>query len=1118
MSNLATIVNNILADSGIDDINVVVTTGSYTNPAWIVSLPWTKITGTPTTLAGYGITDAYTQTQVNNIVANYLPLAGGIMTGQIVLKEGTDSADYTKGLRFPNDPYGGGLDVSGLRLYRDGAGTEKVVLELYVGNDATGSTQDRINFRTGVGGTADNNLVTINDNIIWNAGNLPSPQTAITLTTTGTSGAATFIGATLNIPQYQSVLTNPVTGTGDTNYLPKFTGSTTIGNSAITDNGSIVTLIGRDLVGTVASFSTSTNNTTFPSLFLKEGSGSATYAQISGVDNFHGLILRGVPTNSTDYSVTGGNQMSFYEFGGDFRFYKKQTGLLQLQASIIDGAANFITNVQSPIVNINTTDFNKGAKLNILQGGSNINGITINSGLVTSAHYGTFANNTYLSQNYYFDGTQRNDNATYGQVGLVLSTTQVAGTSSFEFNLSDPGASNPTNKMRLMATGNLLVGPNADSGFRLDVSGTGRFSGSVTATGNAATNSAVIFNNPSGANGTAQFYGDFTAGATLIGRIFRGNGASGVVGNGLNIDNFGGFQIRVNQLGGSGDSINLLGGNVGIGASTNPQNLLEVSSAAGSPRIRVGTLQNNNNTPRFEVITSDGLTVANSAWLKVNDAGGFTLGQSDYTKSGGDSGNFANLSAEVEYPRITVSSTGAATFSSSVTATNGIFNGVSTVNLKIQNGSTANTTVLVQSFGTEAAGENASILFKSAANNTNTEYAKGLIAFRNNGTGYGRGDIYFATENGTGSSNALLSNAKMVILAGGNVGIGTTSPAYKLDLTSSNDGYARQWLAQQSFVGTGNGTAGFQVRTIDATSNGVRIMNAAANATWLTIASTGAATFSSSVTATRMTVSSDNSGVIVDVAARHGLMKYFLYSTGLVGSNTGTDASISTWLGRYSGTDITAPTGVFQDLVVFNSGNIGIATTTDAGFKLDVNGFVRFTPSAATSVPTLMLNQGGAYGNIAAAGDMYHGLIMRGIPAAAGDYSVTAGDQMSFYEYGGIFNFYKKQPGVLLRQAYIDNGNYYGVAYFETSDATIKTLVQDNYQAEGIESVVAKLYIKNGKKELGYYAQDLESVLPSAVSKDSDGLLNLSYREVHTAKIAYLEKRITELEQQLKNK
>ena len=89
--------------------------------------------------------------------------------------------------------------------------------------------------------------------------------------------------------------------------------------------------------------------------------------------------------------------------------------------------------------------------------------------------------------------------------------------------------------------------------------------------------------------------------------------------------------------------------------------------------------------------------------------------------------------------------------------------------------------------------------------------------------------------------------------------------------------------------------------------------------------------------------------------------------------------------------------------------------------------------------------------------------------------------------------------------------------FFESSDATLKTLVEDNYQAKGIESVVAKLYIKNGKEELGYFAQDLQDVLPSAVSKGSDGLLNLSYREVHTAKIAYLEERLKQLENKYEN-
>jgi hypothetical protein len=97
------------------------------------------------------------------------------------------------------------------------------------------------------------------------------------------------------------------------------------------------------------------------------------------------------------------------------------------------------------------------------------------------------------------------------------------------------------------------------------------------------------------------------------------------------------------------------------------------------------------------------------------------------------------------------------------------------------------------------------------------------------------------------------------------------------------------------------------------------------------------------------------------------------------------------------------------------------------------------------------------------------------------------------------------------------SGTVTATSFFESSDATLKTLIEDDYQAKGIESVVAKLYIKNGKEELGYYAQDLQAVLPSAVRKGSDGLLNLSYREVHTAKIAYLEEKIKNLENQLKN-
>jgi hypothetical protein len=42
--------------------NGVVTTGAYANPTWITSLAWGKLTGMPTTIAGYSITDAPTKT------------------------------------------------------------------------------------------------------------------------------------------------------------------------------------------------------------------------------------------------------------------------------------------------------------------------------------------------------------------------------------------------------------------------------------------------------------------------------------------------------------------------------------------------------------------------------------------------------------------------------------------------------------------------------------------------------------------------------------------------------------------------------------------------------------------------------------------------------------------------------------------------------------------------------------------------------------------------------------------------------------------------------------------------------------------------------------------------
>jgi hypothetical protein len=91
----------------------------------------------------------------------------------------------------------------------------------------------------------------------------------------------------------------------------------------------------------------------------------------------------------------------------------------------------------------------------------------------------------------------------------------------------------------------------------------------------------------------------------------------------------------------------------------------------------------------------------------------------------------------------------------------------------------------------------------------------------------------------------------------------------------------------------------------------------------------------------------------------------------------------------------------------------------------------------------------------------------------------------------------------------------YAVAFFESSDFRLKKLIEHNPIIEGIENLQAKLYEKNGKLELGYFAQDAEKIMPYAVTKGTDGFLSLSYREVHTAKIARLEKEVAELKAKL---
>lgn len=90
-------------------------------------------------------------------------------------------------------------------------------------------------------------------------------------------------------------------------------------------------------------------------------------------------------------------------------------------------------------------------------------------------------------------------------------------------------------------------------------------------------------------------------------------------------------------------------------------------------------------------------------------------------------------------------------------------------------------------------------------------------------------------------------------------------------------------------------------------------------------------------------------------------------------------------------------------------------------------------------------------------------------------------------------------------------GTITSFASYETSDKRLKTLLEDNPLID-TSSITPKRYLKEGKEEIGYFAQDVQEILPFAVKQDANSFLSLSYRDIFVAKIYALEQRVKELE------
>ena len=321
---------------------------------------------------------------------------------------------------------------------------------------------------------------------------------SLSLTTTGTSGAATYDDATgvFNIPQYQSVLTNPITGSGTVNYVPKFDTTSSIANSNIQDSGSLITL-GSDTyingnLGIGTSSLTGRNllvsaNITGATLSVGVTSNGTVQSDVTNARAFStGVSVAASSTllNLFHYTATQGTigagatidtQMGFYAINtlvgatNNYGFYgaiPASTGDWNLYMA---GTAN---NYLAGNLGIGTTDLtqsnlrvSKNITGNVISYGIASDGV-IQNDVTNQAHYfyssaQTAASSFTLNSLFHFraqEGTIGAGSSITNQYGYFASSTIVGATNNYAFYGAIPNGTNRWNLYMDGSANNYLAG------------------------------------------------------------------------------------------------------------------------------------------------------------------------------------------------------------------------------------------------------------------------------------------------------------------------------------------------------------------------------------------------------------------------------------------------------------------------------------------------------------------------------------------------------------------------------------------------------------------------------------------------------------------------------------
>lgn len=1096
-----------------------VTTANLTANRALISDGGGKISVSTVTSTELGYVSGVTssiQTQLNNkqpLLTN--PITGTGVANQIAYFNGTTS--LTSSSIFTIDTSTNKISINGgLNITLNGSNDSIISLQ----NSATNVSYLFFNgngYNNSVGMQSNNGQFFINNS----GGSLFYTQLGKLIVPSSVS-ASSFIKSGGTSSQYLmadgsvSTLTNPITGSGTTNYLPKFTGSTTLGNSLIYDNGTnvgigtstpnyggwganakVTTILGSASATSVGALELAAHSSNVSSGNVI---GSIAYILTANTSAKEVAFLR-----SNIEGSTAGNQ------GANLSFWTKSDNASVTQKMVINGLGNLGLGV--------TPSAWSGSKAFQLTGGAirsdgaNLD-ITQNAyvGSTGWTYYGTGKASHYQqyagSHEFYVTNTSgtagqaitftqamtldASGNLMVGTTSALLSTggrgnITINGSSSSILTLGVGGGysgyfyadatkvelstnaqpmtfvTNGAERFRINSNGTVSIG-NTNNTYKLDVSGTGYFNDKliVSQAASAVVGLEVKSTNATSYNSTL-FYGT-TVDAGTANYNFIGMYANGVA------------KFLVN----------------GLGAATFSSTITATSA----------TLKNNSSTPTYLVL--DGTNRTSPTAGRIYEIG------TGYAGVGNEKFYIYDNTANVS--RLVINDTGNVGI--------GTTSPISPLTVKSQESAARGITIL---------GRSDSISTLRFFNSAGTTEQGGLIS-TSTYLGFTFADTERMRITSSGAVGIATNNPTGIfqVAGSGNIFFGDTpsNTNYKFNVKGFSGNYISFWTPTLSGVnqngimshsGAGLGAVtplGYYASTHifggEVTGGGLVQVAGDVNISGAFKVNgnpigAGSATSLSALTDVSIT-SPSNGQILVYDSSTSRWKNINNTASGVTGNGT------ANYLSKWTGT-----TSISNSVIYDNGTNVGFGTTGPA-YKIDVVGDVNVT--GTFRVGGMPIGTGGA----SSLGGLTDVTLTSPINAGQvlvynGSKWVNQNGSITITSPATAGKLTKWATGTSLTDSIVTesgstltaSGTITANAFYEPSDIRLKNIIEQ-------QGDVIRFTWKDGRDNsihIGYIAQEMQKLYPNQVILGENGYLSVNYTEILVDKVARLEKRVKELENKL---